>query len=175
MKKKVIRLTESDLEKLVKKIITEVGGYDDPTIMGTHASKSMENLTGVYDELSNILQGLANAIMDDFSVSELSDFLNDVVNEIEILVDTTQKTIKDFTEDDMIDAAKRFIKELKSFQRKIIVLMNFSDSMGNELEFKERLKNMVQGLIPMVKEYGKKLRITNDTFRDRFSSGMGFN
>ena len=68
----------------------------------------------------------------------------------------------------------------KSFKRKIDVLSNFSDAMGGEEEFIERVKNLLMDLIPTLQEYGEQLQITNQMFGSRLSNtgrsqfGSGF-
>ena len=73
MKKKVIRLNESDIENLVKKIIKEeqldeVGGYDS-TELGTYHSKItmetvLQTFRTIYDNFSK-LKNIGGDILDD--------------------------------------------------------------------------------------------------------------
>ena len=78
-------------------------------------------------------------------------------------------------EDDVILQAKKAISSLKSFKRKIDVLSNFSDSMGNDEQFIERVKLLLMDLIPTLKEYGDQLMVTNKMFGDRLKTfGAGF-
>lgn len=69
MKKKVIRLNESDIENLVKKIIKEeqldeIGGYDSPELGVTHSKNNgtsyEQYLNDVWievDEIENLIYG----------------------------------------------------------------------------------------------------------------------
>lgn len=165
-------------EELLKHInksknLYEAGGYDDPQVMATHAGKIMGALSNSYNDLSDILQKLANAVMNGDSKEYITDILMDASKGISFLVDVIKTAIKDFTEDDLINKAKMVIKSLNSFKRKIDVLSNFSDAMGTEEEFIERLKILLMDLIPTLQEYGEQLKITNQLFSDRLS-GMGW-
>ena len=95
--------------------------------------------------------------------------------EINFFIDIINGVISEVMEDDVIVKAKETISSLKVFKRKIDILSNFSDAMGNDEEFIERVKLLLMDLIPALEEYGKQLRITNKMFGDRFQSfGAGF-
>ena len=54
-----------NLRRIIKEeLLKEVGGYDDPKVMGQHAGAIMGMLSGSHSDLSNTLAGLANAVMD---------------------------------------------------------------------------------------------------------------
>jgi len=162
-----------NIRRIIKEeLLKEVGGYDDPNVMATHAGHTMGVLADSYNDLSSTLQGLANAIMDKAEKEDLVIFLGETSKEISFLVDVIERVLKDFTEDDLIMKAKSIIKSLKSFKRKIDVLSNFSDAMGGNEDFIERLKILLMDLIPSIQEYGEQLSITNKMFGDR-ASGMG--
>lgn len=170
-----------NIRKIIKEeLLKEVGGYDDPIVMGTHAGHVMGILSNSYDDLSNTLQGLANAIMDGAPKEDLVTFLNETSQNINFLTDVIKNVMVDFTEDDLVASAKSIIKSLKSFNRKINVLINFADAMGNDEEFVERAKVLLMDLIPSLQEYGEQLQITNKMFSDRISNigrsnfGSGF-
>lgn len=82
MKKKVIRLTESDIENLVKKIIKEetsepnldgsrldeIGGYDSPELGAHHSKSTMETVLQTFTTISDNfskLNNMGNDILDD--------------------------------------------------------------------------------------------------------------
>ena len=162
-----------NIRRIIKEeLLKEAGGYDDPLIMGKHAGHVMETLSNSYNDLSNTIQGLANAIMDGVPKSDLVTFLGETSHNIELLVNVIKNVTLDFTEDDLVAKAEMIVKSLNSFKRKIGVLINFSDAMGNDEEFIERVKELLMDLVPSLQEYGEQLRITNKMFGDRFS-GMG--
>jgi hypothetical protein len=86
MKKKVIRLTESDIENLVKRIIKEeqldeIGGYDSAEIGSFHSKSTMEAIqetfTNISDNFSK-LNNMGNDILDDKLARETRILLKNV-------------------------------------------------------------------------------------------------
>ena len=125
-----------NIRKIIKEeLLKEVGGYDDQNTMANHAGHVMNVLSGSYNDLSNTLHGLANAVSDGASKKDLIGFLVETSKNIDMLTNIINTIIKDFTEDDLIDKAKMVIKSLNSFRKKINVLSSFSDAMGGEEEF----------------------------------------
>lgn len=166
-----------NIRKIIKEeLIKEVGGYDDQRVMAKHAGTTMGALSTSHNDLTNLLSGLANSIMDGANKNDISDSLMETSKEINFFIDIINGVISEVMEDDVIVKAKEIVSSLKVFKRKIDVLSNFSDAMGNDEEFIERVKLLLMDLIPYVEEYGKQLRITNKMFGDRFQSfGAGFN
>lgn len=69
MKKKVIRLTESDLEKLVKRVIKEekldeVGGYDSFELGSSHSKSTMESIRDAYEVMTDTVEHLNSLKLD---------------------------------------------------------------------------------------------------------------
>ena len=165
-----------NLRRIIKEeLLKEVGGYDDPKVMGQHAGAIMGMLSGSHSDLSNTLAGLANTVMDGAPKRDLTSFLKETSKDIMIFIDVIKRALKEFTEDDVKLKAKEVIKSLNSFKRKIDVLTNFSSEMGGDEQFRERLKQILMDLIPTLQEYGEQLQITNKMFMNRLSSfGSGF-
>jgi nitrate/nitrite-specific signal transduction histidine kinase len=173
-----------NIRRIIKEeLLKEVGGYDDKNIMNIHAGATMGSLTEIYSDLTNTLQGLANAIMDGHSKDDFVSYLKETSEEIGVLLDTIKIIVGEFTEDDLIRKAKNFTKSLNSFKRKIDVLYNFSDAMGSDTEFVEKVKDLLIDLVPSLQKYGEQLQITNKVFKDRlkghtrgsFGSGFSYN
>ena len=118
--------------------------------------------------------------MDGADKNDISDSLRETSKEINFFIDIIKTAISEVMEDDVILQAKKVIKSLNSFRRRIDVLSNFSDSMGNDEQFIERVKLLLMDLIPTLEEYGKQLMTTNKMFGDRLSNmgrssfGSGF-
>jgi hypothetical protein len=58
MKKRVIKLNETDIENLVKKIIKEeqldeIGGYDSPELGASHGQSTMEDILQTFTTISD--------------------------------------------------------------------------------------------------------------------------
>ena len=166
-----------NIRKIIKEeLLREVGGYDDQNVMAQHAGTTMSVLAGSHNDLTNLLAGVANSVMDGADKNEISDSLMKISKEIVFFIDIIKTAISEVMEDDVILQAKKAVSSLRSFKRKIDVLSNFSDAMGNDEQFIERVKQLLMDLIPTLQEYGKQLRVTNRLFGDRISSfRSGFN
>jgi chaperonin GroEL (HSP60 family) len=163
-----------NLRRIIKEeLLKEVGGYDDMSVMAQHAGTTMGALSSSANDLSNLLSGIANQVMDGADKNDISDSLREASKEIVFFIDIIKTAISEVMEDDVI------LQE--SFKRKIDVLSNFSDSMGNDEQFIERVKLLLMDLIPTLKEYSDQLMVTNKMFRGRLSNmgrssfGTGFN
>tara|TARA_R100000908_G_C3721277_1_gene123922 strand:+ start:363 stop:956 length:594 start_codon:yes stop_codon:yes gene_type:complete len=55
MAKKIVRITESDLVNIVKRVINEVGGHDDFFQMKFHGESTLNGLYRITDDISNLL------------------------------------------------------------------------------------------------------------------------
>lgn len=55
MAKKIIRITESDLVNIVKRVINEVGGHDDFFQMSMHGGATLNGLYRITDDIANLL------------------------------------------------------------------------------------------------------------------------
>lgn len=165
-----------NIRKIIKEeLLREVGGYDDQNVMAQHAGTTMSVLAGSHNDLTNLLAGVANSVMDGADKNEISDSLMKISKEIVFFIDIIKTAISEVMEDDVILQAKKAVSSLRSFKRKIDVLSNFSDAMGNDEQFIERVKLLLMDLIPTLKEYGDQLMVTNKMFGDRLNTfGAGF-
>lgn len=162
-----------NIRKIIKEeLLKEVGGYDDPNTMASHTTSSINTLSSAYGDLSSILSDISNSIMDGgLSITESKDYLKDIIESVDEVVMIMQVVLKDFTEDDLISDSKNIIKSLNKFNQKLRVLNNMSDSFAkNDMEFTERIKDLLMDMIPAVQNYGKSINSTISTLRGRFSS-----
>ena len=90
--------------------------------------------------------------MDGADKNDISDSLRETSKEIVLFIDIIKTAISEVMEDDVILQAKKAISSLRSFKRKIDILSNFSDSMGNDEQFIERVKLLLMDLIPTLKD-----------------------
>lgn len=157
-----------NIRKIIKEeLLREVGGYDDGRVMAQHAGKNMSDLAETHHQMSVILSALANAVMDGQDKNSITQYLKESSEEIDIFIDVIKTAISEVMEDDVILQSKKVISLLKTFKRKIDVLYNFSDDMGDNEQFIERVKLLLIDLIPTIQEYGKQLNVTNRMFGDR--------
>ena len=55
MAKKIVRITESDLVNIVKRVLNEQGGYDDTIQMAQHGGAVMGGLKNIIDHIIELL------------------------------------------------------------------------------------------------------------------------
>lgn len=173
-----------NIRKIIKEeLLKEVGGYDDSNVMAVHAGTTLGKLTSVVNNLSLIVSGLANALVDGTTKEDVKGYLIDSFEEIEMIKNEIKKNIKDFTEDKLIKESKLFLTKLNKFQKKINVLINLSSVMGGEEEYFQRVKDLLVELVPSLQKYGEELQSVTKMFHTRFvgkdrgsfTSGFGFN
>lgn len=168
-----------NIRKIIKEeLLKEVGGYDDPTIMGSHAGATMGMLSGSYSKLMNVITDLANLLVNDdnpggdkFKASkDIMEVLDGVINET---IDVTKRALADFTEDDVLMMGKNYIKDLKTFLKRIRLISGLISTYTPK-QYTEELKKLIMDVLPKIKEYGDTLIKSNEMFKSRLSS-FGFN
>lgn len=168
-----------NIRRIIKEeLLNEVGGYDDPTIMGTHAGATMGQLSGSYNKLMNVITDLANLLIsednpggDKFKASkEIMEVLDGVINET---IDVTKKALADFTEDDVLMMGKNYIKDLKTFLKRARLISGLISTYTPK-QYTEELKKLLMDVLPKMKEYGDTLIKSSQMFQSRMSS-FGFN
>jgi hypothetical protein len=170
-----------NIRKIIKEeLLKEVGGYDDKNIMSIHAGVSMTTLANVYNDLTLVIEGLANAVANGQSKNDFISYLSETSEVIGSLITEVETVINEFTEDDLIRDARNMIKKLNTFKRRVDVLSNFSDAMGNDEVFTEKIKQLLIDLLPSLHKFGEQLQITGHEFKHRLaghgrsSFGSGF-
>ena len=167
-----------NIRKIIKEeLLKEVGGYDDLTIMGSHAGATMGMLSGSYSKLMNVITDLANLLVDDspsedkFKTSkDIMEVLDGAINET---IDVTKRALADFTEDDVLMVGKKYIKDLKTFLKRARLISGLVSTYTPK-QYNEELKKLLMDVLPKIKEYGDTLIKSNEMFKSRLSS-FGFN
>jgi len=142
MKKKVIRLTESDVERLVKKIISEVGGYDDPNVMGLHYGNITKTINHVFTSIIDMVNKLNVVLAQKDSVTEeekqfIVGSLDGLSLAIEECLSIFKKLSNEITENELRREILKLIPVMRTFKKKIRTLLVF----GHEMPYSEfRLK-----------------------------------
>ena len=97
--KKIVKLTESDLKRLVKRIIKEQGEMKDPTedylkiidIVANHAMENVQDTDEVercVDEIYKIMdEANSDDNLSDEQSEEITDYASEVVKELESMFD----------------------------------------------------------------------------------------
>ena len=83
--------------------------------------------------------------------------------------------ISDFTEDKLVEESKNFIKKINKFISKSKILLNYSNAMGGEEEFKGRVVELLLDLASGVRPFGEELDKVNSMFKGRFGSSQNMN
>ena len=147
--------------------INEVGGYDDPNIMGAHVGTVIGTIRQV---LRGVVLGMAgiDGLMGSNQKGEIMGnvgHLTELIGEgIELLV----RSISDFTEDDLIADTKKLIGSLKRYNRKLRIL----ESMGHgydETDFDRAMLDTSNELTKEISKYLETLETVNQRFTKRFT------
>lgn len=179
--KKVIRLSESQLRNIVKKVILEIGGYDDPFVMASHGKHVFDNSLEMISELSLIMVKIISLLLDtDFDNMEKKEFFESIVMKLEQIIFRFDKMLGDFTEDQLRKKSKNLITKLKKIKDKFILLdqMNVSDYESYNIDF-NYLVEECSSILEFLSDFSGSLKNTVNTFSDRLNRdndpNFGFN
>lgn len=156
MKKKIIRLTESDLENLVKKILSEVGGYDDPYIMSRHYSiiigvikEAMTSVLTMLERLNMVLN--SETKMSPENKSKIIKSLTALSGAIDETVNAFNQLKNEITEKELYVQIMNFSKFISKFNRKLRTLQTVGYEMPYT-EFKVKVITISRDLIDSIFE-----------------------
>jgi len=95
MAKKIVRITENDLVNIVKRVLNEQGGYDDPIQMAMHGGATLSGLGDIVNHIIELLtqsiEMLGKNIPKHKSVSTIAK----ISNVLEIIEDNLRKIRKE--------------------------------------------------------------------------------
>lgn len=91
MSKKIIRITESDLVKIVKRVINEQGGYDDTFQMAAHSGNVLGGLGRIVDSIIDMLDQSLEAIGRDIPKTEMMSAITRMTDVLDIIEDKLKK------------------------------------------------------------------------------------
>jgi len=164
-----IILTESQLKRLVN----EVGGYDDINIMGIHAREIQEP---IFRELMNTVEiiasylklykegGLKNKQMIQAFISNLSLKISDDIDMIEYLSDEI------YLDDDFKDLVIEYKMSLKRLENYCKLLYSKDISLSHDMT-KDELANTVlkyiENLSTTIEKMGKMFHSVHSRYRNR--------
>ena len=169
--KKIIKLTESELKNIVKKIIIEIGGYDDPFVMASHAKHVLSNASEMGSELTLLLVKCVTMLLDtDLEDSDKKGFFRSIIVNLGNLSESLDGMLGDFTEDKLRNISKKLSKKLKTLKSKFIIIdqmndVDFQSIGGNFNHLVEDLSDALE----ITSEFSKVQKDTVDTFSDRFN------
>lgn len=91
MSKKIVRITESDLVKIVKRVLNEQGGYDDPTQMAIHSGSVLGGLGRIVDSIIDMLHQSLQAIGRDIPKTEMMGAMTKMTDVLDLIEDNLRK------------------------------------------------------------------------------------
>lgn len=179
--KKVIRLTESQLRNIVKKVILEIGGYDDQFVMSSHGHHVFSNSVEIINDLSLVLVKIISLLLDtDLNNMDKKEFFESIAMKLERTIFRLDKMLGDFTEDELREKSIVLIKKLEKLKNKFIMLdqMNVPDYESYKISFKNLVEE-TSSILEFISDFSGSLRTTVNTFSDRFNRdndpNFGFN
>ncbi len=159
MKKKVIRLTESDVEKLVERILKEDKskrldevGYDSPTIMGIHSGRLMGSIQNVIIQLKLFLQEMEQVLGGD--KNELVMNISENMSLFGAVSEMLSKLSDEIGDDKLREETHRFISVLNQFVERARTLSNNSGAYTNK-DFSGYMEKILIRLAVGLSRYGQ--------------------
>ena len=174
-----IKLTESQLKLVLK----EVGGYDSPEVMATHAGTLHSIINGKTMELLMLVSKLASGVKDEeLNKSELTNGIYNLNQKISEYIDHMPDYIKEiYIDDDFKSVLKSFISALVKINKYFRLLVGSGESdLGpfytglsfdmtqDELELK--VAEQISTLTDNIYELGEMIIKINQRFSERTSS-----
>ena len=174
-----IKLTESQLKLVLK----EVGGYDSPEVMATHAGTLHSIINGKTMELLMLVSKLASGVKDEeLNKSELTNGIYNLNQKISEYIDHMPDYIKEiYIDDDFKSVLKSFISALVKINKYFRLLVGSGESdLGpfytglsfdmtqDELELK--VAEQISTLTDNIYELGEMIIKINQRFSERTGS-----
>ena len=91
MSKKIVRITESDLVKIVKRVLNEQGGYDDHNQMAIHSGSVLGGLGKIVDSIIVMLHQSLQAIGRDIPKTEMMGAMTKMTDVLDSIEDNLRK------------------------------------------------------------------------------------
>ena len=174
-----IKLTESQLKRVLK----EVGGYDSPEVMATHAGPLHSVINGNTMELLMLVSKLASAVRDEeLNKSELTNGIYNLNQKIGEYIKQMPAYVREiYVDDDFKTILKSFISALVKINKYFRMLVGSGQNDGgsfytglsfdmtqDELELK--VAEQIATLTDKIHELGEMIVSINQRFNDRTSS-----
>ncbi len=169
--KKIIKLTESELNSVITKIVEQAAGYDDFQVMYHHGRISLKALITTLSDLLSVFRSIMTII--DSESLEYNTIVGLLYKAIGIITDINSVmgiVFKDFTDRDVVRKGKLLGRALESYQEKLITFMD----MGEELVTKDMLLTKLIELTDIVTIKTKEYAIELANYEKRFKSRIDF-
>ena len=174
-----IKLTESQLKRVLK----EVGGYDSPEVMATHAGPLHSVISSQTMELLMLVSKLAQGIRDDeLSRTELVNGIYNLNEKISQYVHHMPEVTKEiYVDDDFKTVVKSFISALVKINKYFRMLVGSGQNDGGTFytglsfdmtqdEIESQVAEQIATLTDRIQEMGMMIMTIHQRFNDRTSS-----
>lgn len=174
-----IKLTESQLKRVLK----EVGGYDSPEVMATHAGPLHSVISSQTMELLMLVSTLAQGIQNDkLSRTELVNGIYNLNEKISQYVRHIPELTKEiYVDDDFKTVVKSFISALVKINKYFRMLVGSGQNDGGTFytglsfdmtqdELEEQVAEQIATLTDRIQEMGMMIMTIHQRFNDRTSS-----
>jgi hypothetical protein len=95
MAKKIVRITESDLVNIVKRVLNEQGGYDDPIQMAMHGGATLSGLGNIVNHIIELLTQSIEMLGKNIPKHKRVSTISKISNVLEIIEDNLRKIRKE--------------------------------------------------------------------------------
>jgi hypothetical protein len=134
MAKRIIRITENDITKIVKRVLAEQGGYDDPGVMATHALGAHGGLARMVREIVNMVDQTKEAFEHDIPKEGVMDAITQMTKVLDQMEDGLRRIMPEIMlNDDLKSAAKNLRAAIKKGMAKMRMLADGSQSFGHPM------------------------------------------
>lgn len=171
MKKKVIRLTESDITRIVKKVLAEQGGYDDLMTMAKHKGIIQGGLKRMIMTIVDIVDQTVSAFEEDLTSGELNNGIKEVRNALDGIEKSLEKIMPELLlNKDLKTAAKNLYTEIKKGRIKLTRITSFGEHLS-----KYDLNDQITGILLDIGNEADKLAFqVNDEDKEMYRRLGGF-
>jgi len=134
MSKRIIRITENDITKIVKRVLAEQGGYDDPGVMATHGMISHGGMARMVADITTMLDQTKEAFEMNIRKEDIMGGITQMTSVLHNIEDTLKKILPEIMlNNDLKTAAKNLHREIKKGLSKLRLLAGGSESFGHPM------------------------------------------
>ena len=95
MSKKIVRITENDLVNIVKRVLNEQGGYDDPIQMAMHGGATLSGLGNIVNHIIELLTQSIDMLGKNIPKHKSVSTIAKISNVLEVIEDNLRKIRKE--------------------------------------------------------------------------------
>ena len=127
MVKKIVRITESDLVNIVKRVLNEQGGYDDPIQMAMHGGATLSGLGNIVNHIIELLTQSIEMLGKNIPKHIINSTIAKISNVLEIIGHNLEKITEEIMGNkDLRDAVNELRMSVKSGRDKLSIFGFFT-------------------------------------------------